>query len=149
MSAVLRKFKMASLEEMVMRIEDMEDSLADLRTKSNLYQLPAEETFSRKKSRSFNLEHFLKKMPFNDCSKLRKIDELESLLDSQMTKLSERLEHIEKSINRTKSRLNAEKSANNLKLDFCLSSGRPLGMSTGEIADDQIEASDFTAPELR
>lgn len=31
MSVVLKKFKMASLEDMVLRMEDMEDSLADLR----------------------------------------------------------------------------------------------------------------------
>ena len=34
MSIVLKKFKIASLEDMVLRIEDMEDSLADLRHKN-------------------------------------------------------------------------------------------------------------------
>jgi len=91
----------------------------------------------------------MKKMPFQECSNSRKCDELEYLLDSQICKLSDRLQYIENSINRTKSRLSAEKSLKKLELDFALTSGEALGLSTGVIADDQIEVSDSTAPELK
>ncbi|CBY41502.1 unnamed protein product, partial [Oikopleura dioica] len=147
MSVVLKKFKMASLEDMVLRMEDMEDSLADLRTKSIArIETPVQ---TQKKSRSFNFEQIMKKMPFQECSNSRKCDELEYLLDSQICKLSDRLQYIENSINRTKSRLSAEKSLKKLELDFALTSGEALGLSTGVIADDQIEVSDSTAPELK
>ena len=103
----------------------------------------------RKKSKSFNFDQFMKKMPFQECSNSRKCSELEFLLDSQICKLSDRLQYIENSINRTKSRISAENTKKKLTLDFALNSGEPLGLSTGEIGDDQIEVSDSTAPELK